>query len=74
MIEYSNNYSKKSGSFWQYCKELPAVNDACSIIDFTNINTTDSFKFQTKITDQTNNDGRIDGVEIMVALKYLSNF
>ena len=74
MIEYSNNYSKKSGSFWQYCKELPPVNDAGSIIDFTNINTTDSFKFQTKITDQTNNDGRIDGVEIMVALKYLSNF
>ena len=74
MIEYSNNYSKKSGSFWQYCKELPSVNDAGSIIDFNNINTTDSFKFQTKITDQTNNDGRIDGVEIMVALKYLSNF
>ena len=74
MIEYSNNYSKKSGSFWQYCKELPSGNDAGSIIDFNNINTTDSFKFQTKITDQTNNDGRIDGVEIMVALKYLSNF
>ena len=74
MIEYSNNYSKTSGSFWQYCKEIPAVNDAGNNIDFTNTNTTDSFKFQTKITDQTNNDGRIDGVEIMVALKYLSNF
>ena len=74
LIEYSNNYSKTSGSFWQYCKEIPAVNDAGNIIDFTNTNTTDSFKLQTKITDQTNNDGRIDSVEIMVALKYLSNF
>ena len=74
LIEYSNNFSKTSGSFWQYCKEIPAVNDAGNNIDFTNTNTTDSFKFQTKITDQTHNDGRIDGVEIMVALKYLSNF
>ena len=27
-----------------------------------------------KITGQTNNNGRIDNVEIMVPLKYLSNF
>ena len=27
-----------------------------------------------KIRVQTNNDGRIDGVELMVPLKYLSNF
>ena len=30
--------------------------------------------FKTKITGQTNNDGRIDDVEIMVPLKYLRNF
>ena len=35
---------------------------------------TDSFNFKTKITSQTNNDGRIDGVERMVPLKHLSNF
>ena len=70
LIEYSDNYSKTSGSLWQYCKEIPAV----TIIDFTNTNTTDSFKFKTKITGQTDNDGRIDDVEIMVPLKYLSNF
>ena len=33
----------------------------------------DSFKFKAKITDQTGNDGTKD-VEIMVPLKYLSNF
>ena len=74
LIEYSDNYSKTSGSLWQYCKEIPAVNNAGNIIDFTNTITTDSFKFKTKITGQTNNNGRIDNVEIMVPLKYLSNF
>ena len=63
LIEYSDNYSKTSGSLWQYCKEIPAVNNAGNIIDFTATNTTDSFKFKTKITRQTNNDGRIDDVE-----------
>ena len=36
-------------------------------------NTTDSFKFKAKITGQTEDDGTKD-VEIMVPLKYLSNF
>ena len=74
LIEYSDNYSKTSGSLWQYCKEILAVNNAGNTIDFTNTNTTDSFKFKTIITGQTNDDGKINGIEIMVPLKYLSNF
>ena len=74
LIEYSNNYSKTSGSLWQYCKEIPAVNDNGDIVDFNGANATDSFNFKTKITGQTDNNGRIDNVEIMVPLKYLSNF
>ena len=74
LIEYSDDYSKTSGSLLQYCKEIPAVNNAGNNIDFNVTNTSDSFKFKTKIAGQTNNDGRIDGVEIMVPLKYLSNF
>ena len=70
LIEYSDNFSKTSGSLWQYCKGIPAVNNDGNIAT----NTTDSFKFKTKITGQTNNDGEINGVEIMVPLKYLSNF
>ena len=27
LIEYSNNYSKTSGNLWQYCKDIPAVNN-----------------------------------------------
>ena len=27
LIEYSYNYSKTSGSLWQYCKEIPALNN-----------------------------------------------
>ena len=74
LIEYSDNYSKTSGSLWQYCKEIPAVNDDGDIVDFNGANATDSFNFKTKITGQTGNNGRIDNVGIMVPLKYLSNF
>ena len=74
LIEYSDNYSKTSGSLWQYCKEIPAVNNDGDIVDFNGANATDSFNFKTKITGQTDNNGRIDNVEIMVSLKDLSNF
>ena len=73
LIEYSDNYSKTSGSLWQHCKEIPAVNNNGNIVDFDGANATDSFNFKTKVTGQTNNNGIIN-VEIMVALKYLSNF
>ena len=71
LIEYINNYSKTSGSLWQYCKDIPAVNNNGDIVDFNGTNATDSFNFR---TGQTNNNGRIDNVEIMVPLKSLSNF
>ena len=79
-IEYSDNYSKTSGSLWQYCKEIPAVNDNGDIVDFNGVNATDSFNFKTKTTGQTvanNNNGNIAGrvnVAIMVPLNNLSNF
>ena len=73
LIEYSDNYAKTSGSLWQYCKDIPAQ-DANNINEeFTEGNTTDSFKFKPKITGQTGNDGTKD-VKIIVPLKYLSNF
>ena len=27
LIEYSDNYSKTPGSLWQYCKDIPAVDN-----------------------------------------------
>ena len=48
LIEYSDNYSKTSRSLWQYCKEIPAVDDKGDIIGFNDDNATDSFIFKTK--------------------------
>ena len=70
LIEYSHNYAKTSGSLWQYCLEKPALNNI-AIVDFADI--TDSFNFKAKFAGQTGNDGT-KYVEIMVPLKYLSNF
>ena len=64
LIEYSDNYSKTSGSLWQYYKEDP--ND--------NMVNSESFKSKVKITGKTPNNGNKKDVEIIVPLKYLSNF
>ena len=64
LIEYNNKYSKTSGSLWQYCKEIPAINDDENIVDFNGANASDSFNFKNKITGQTvdnNNYGNIAG-------------
>ena len=53
-IEYSDNYSKTSGTLWQYCKEIPAANDDGDIADFNGANK--SFNFKTKITGQNADD------------------
>ena len=73
LIEYSDNYSKTFGSLWQHCKDIPAVNSNNVIVDFTDNNLTESFNFKVKITGQTGNGGK-KHVEIMVPIKYLSNF
>ena len=56
------------------------MNDDGNVVDFNGANATDSFSFKIKITSQTaadDNNGNIAGrvdVQIMVPLKYLSNF
>ena len=64
LIEYSDNYSKTSGSLWQYYKDDP--ND--------NLANSESFKYKVKITGKTPNNGNTKDVETIVPLKYLSNF
>ena len=59
---------------WQYCKDIPAVNNNGDIVGFNGANAANSFNFKAKITGQTDDDGEINNVEIMVPLKYLSNF
>ena len=64
LIEYSDNYSKTSGSLWQHCKDNPNDNLADS----------ESFKSKIKITGKAPNNGNTKDVEIIAPLKYLSNF
>ena len=73
LIEYSYNYSKTSGSLWQYCKYIPAVDNYNAIVNFAENNLTDSFNFKAKMAGQTG-DNVTKNVEIIVSLKYLSNF
>ena len=74
LIEYSDNHSKTSESLWQYCKDIPAVNNNGDIVNFNGANATDSFNSKAKITGQTDDYGEIDNNEVIVPLKYLSNF
>ena len=64
LIEYSDDYSKTSGSFWQYYKDDPN----------NNITQSESFKSKIKITGKTPAAGNTKDVEIIVPLKHLSNF
>ena len=59
LIEYSNNYSKTSGSLWQYCKDTPAVNNN-DFVDFNEANVTDLFNFKAKIKSQRGDKGTND--------------
>ena len=67
------NNSKTSGSLWKYCKDISAVDDNNAIINFAENNLTDSLNFKVKMTGKTGYDGT-KNLEIMVPLKYLSNF
>ena len=74
VIEYSNNYSKPSGSLWEYGKDISGVNNNGDIVNFNGADATDSFNSKARITGQTDNGGEIYNVEITVPLKYLSDF
>ena len=64
LIEYSEYYSKASGSLWQYDKDEP----------YDNLAHSESFKSKIKVTGNTPADGNTKNVEIILPLKYLSNF
>ena len=58
LIKYNDNYSKTSGSLWQYYED--EAND--------NLTDSESFKSKMKII------GNIQKMVIIAPLKYLSNF
>ena len=60
LIEYSDNYSKKSGSLWQWYRD--------------ELTDSESFEFKIKITGNTPTDSNTKDVEIAVSLKYFGDF
>ena len=65
LIEHGNNYLKTSGILWEFYRDVTAVNADGVIVDFTKVNIiTELFNLKVKLTDQ----------QIIVPLKYLSNF
>ena len=67
LIDYSDAYSKTSGSLWQYYRDEPVININDEIINFP-ANNSNSASFKFKQQDKQ------EEIEIMVLLKYLSNF
>ena len=66
LIKCSDNYAKTTGSLWQFFRDEPVADE--------DIEDSELFRSKKKITGKTpNNDNKKD-VEIMVPLKYLSNF
>ena len=74
LIEYSDACSKTSGSLKQYYRNEPALDNNNNITDFAADNNNSILpKFKQQITEQTGDGGSKD-VEIIVPLKYQSNF
>ena len=71
--EHGDSYLKTSGILWQFHRDVPALDNDGTITNFTENNATESFNLKVKLTGQTGDDGT-ENVEIMVPLKYLSNF
>ena len=59
LIEYRDNYSKTSGSLWQYYKDDPN----------NNIEDSELFKYKIKITGKTPDNGNTKVAETIVPLK-----
>ena len=79
LLEYSNSYSMTSGSFWSYYRDKVNDNDNENNADNYRINnnktiTSKSFEYKTKLIGSTPNDNNTLNADIVVPLKYLSNF
>ena len=75
LLEYSKNYLKTTGSFWNYYRDEP---DSGLWGNYNNVNysikDSKSFDYKTNITGKLENNSTKKEVEIVVPLKYLSNF
>ena len=72
LIEYSDNYSKTSGSLLKCYRIAPFTNNGAIIDVPFKYKHCAPFKYKQKITGQPENNGTKD-VQIMALLKYASN-
>ena len=73
LIEYSNAYSKTSGSLRQYYRDEQALDNNGNIIDFpANDNRSISFNFKQEITRQKGNGSKNNG-SIKRSTQFLEN-
>ena len=93
LLEYSENYRKRTGSSWNYYKDepnnSPLNDDNPPSVNYNAdpITKSESFKYKSSITGKISNTNQENGenieqgntktkknLEIVVPLKYLSNF
>ena len=79
MLEQSGSYSMTSGSLWNYYRD--EVNDDQNRNDNANIRVNNkkaiaskSFEYMTKIIERVPADNNTLNAEVVVTLRYLSNF
>ena len=77
VLEYNDRYTMTSGIFWN--SYIDETNDDANENVNNRINnnktiTSKSFKCNTKLVGSTRNNNNILGAEVIVPLKYLSNF
>ena len=74
LLEYSKNYSKTTGSFWNYYRDEPnsGLGGNNNNVNYS-IKDSKSFDYKTSITGKLEGKNKEKEVEI-VPLKYLSNF
>ena len=74
MLEYSKNYSKTTGSFWNYYRDEPnsGLGGNNNNVNYS-IKDSKSFDYKTSITGKLENNNTEKEFEIVVLLKYLRN-
>ena len=74
LLEYSKNYRKTTGSFWNYYRDKPnsGLGGDNNNVNYS-IKDSKSFDYKTSITGKLEGNNSEKEVEIVVPLKYLNN-
>ena len=73
LIEYSDNYSDKSGSLWQFKTDESPIDNNGNPVNVA-MNNSSSFKYKSSILGKTAAHGILKNLKLAIPLKYLSNF